>query len=881
MPSQPTTNSFIGREKEIEAFVTWLTSPTSPWILYFYDALEDEEKKGGVGKTWLLRKCIELARDKLQATVVMIDFFNIADRDGIAVAEHIVRELQATYPQWSPQAFATALQEYHNPVESENIDIVEDVRLKISDALTTDLHGLEEHFLAKDAYLLIFFDTFEIIERNPTIAVLHPGRTFPDNYHFERMCIVMAGRNALDWTHPNWQGREHEVECIALAPFSQQEMIQYLDAKSVYNLNTQYEQARALYERTNGRPILLGLVKDVLNQRILTLDELVAIQQANFESYLVAQINRLENPLNWVVLFMAHVYHHFNAAILEWIMHALNMQDLEPYTEHTKLLAILPTLSFVRYPGYGSDFVLHDEMRRLVVKYCWDIQDPDQDVRKEISRHMVSYYELEMVETLNKQRQEYIIEMLYHRLYVNLDDGLNYFDSNFDQALTFSKTAFARLMLQEAQKFLPAMSLAQRNALQLIEVRLYRTEENPNAALELLQQISQEADPQWYMENKAVILHESGRSYILQSKLREAAESYTQSLEIEQAKGNELQCARLLNNLGAIYRRRGQFATALQYYEESIALYKKLGRQNDYASVLANISNVYRLQGKIEEALRRCKIALRIRLELTREGKISEEMIGISLLALGRIYLDEGNIVAAEQHFKGAFDIFQRMNYKTGMIIIYNRFGQVQLLKGELGIAQEWFVKAQEASRDIGIDQHISSLNKQGRICASQQKWEEAASFFERAISIAQALPDYYQQTESLIDLANTLEHLKQENRVQHILQSAENIAIRENYLLLLGQIEYTRGELYYKDRQYKQAFDHFALYCHYMAQYNFVKFRKAVHEVVDILLRIPKDEVSAIVQEMLIYWKMHQLDQNYPELIQTLEEIDDLMIHL
>jgi|SRR5579859_3456616 len=121
MPLQQTTDGFIGREKEIQAFATWLTSPTSPWILYFYDALEDEEKKGGVGKTWLLRRCADLAKHELQATVIMIDFFNIADRDGIAVAEHIVRELQATYPEWSPQAFSTTLQKYRNLVRGEDI----------------------------------------------------------------------------------------------------------------------------------------------------------------------------------------------------------------------------------------------------------------------------------------------------------------------------------------------------------------------------------------------------------------------------------------------------------------------------------------------------------------------------------------------------------------------------------------------------------------------------------------------------------------------------------------------------------------------------------------------------------------------------------------
>jgi nucleoside phosphorylase len=67
------------------------------------------------------------------------------------------------------------------------------------------------------------------------------------------------------------------------------------------------------------------------------------------------------------------------------------------------------------------------------------------------------------------QIQGYIIEILYHRLYVDLDDGLAYFYTNLYRALDFLKTAFARLMLQEVQRFLPSMSLAQRNELQLTE----------------------------------------------------------------------------------------------------------------------------------------------------------------------------------------------------------------------------------------------------------------------------------------------------------------------------------------------------------------------------------------------------------------------------
>ena len=616
--------------------------------------------------------------------------------------------------------------------------------------------------------LLVFLDTYEMIEDNPIIAVLRRSQIFPDNYLYRSMRVVIAGRNKLDWQHPNWQGREQEVQMMTLAPFDLEEMREYVEAESTtYDIPPNSDTFKALYHRTQGRPIIIGLAIDVLNNRIASVSEMLSVSRTQFEQYLVPQINKLENPLNWVILFMAHVYHRFNITLLERILQSVPLSEPVQAIRRDELVRLLPELSFVRRPDVGDDFVLHDEMRRLVTDYCWASLDPDHRFRKDISRSVIDYYETELATTSNEQqRQGYIVEILYHRLYVDLDDGLKYFYIHFSQALDFFKTSLARLLWQEAQKFLPSLSLAQRNKLQLTEVRLYYAEGNPLAALELLQRLPQEADPQWYKENKAAILSEHGRSYVLLSRLAEAADYYTQSLEIERTRGDELQCARLLKSLGFVCRRRGQFAEALPYYEESIALYKKLGRQSDYADVLSNISNVYRLQGKTEEALRRCKIAWSIRQKLVRDGKITEVLFGLSEQALGVIYLNAGDIVEAESHFQKAYDIFLRANDKIGIATIYNHFGQVQINKGELVEALTWLKKSEEASRDIDAEQYIVSLNKQGRINTREQRWKESLPFFEQAIDIARQVPAYYQLTESLIDLANSYLSLNQPERV-------------------------------------------------------------------------------------------------------------------
>ena len=90
---------FVGRRKEIDIFLRWLNDDDAPWILYLHDAAEKAEKRGGVGKTWLLREYVRQARAARQdLAIVSIDFFNVVDRDRIVIAERVVQQLQEAFP---------------------------------------------------------------------------------------------------------------------------------------------------------------------------------------------------------------------------------------------------------------------------------------------------------------------------------------------------------------------------------------------------------------------------------------------------------------------------------------------------------------------------------------------------------------------------------------------------------------------------------------------------------------------------------------------------------------------------------------------------------------------------------------------------------------
>ena len=374
MLDEQITDRFIGHEKEIQFFENWLndTNPDAPWILFMHDALLAPEEKGGVGKTWLLRKFATIAEQHKNVAIVMVDFFNVADRNSAEIARRVAESVHQVYPDWHPIAFDEAFTEYRKANrQGKNMN---EPLARLYDTLTADLDILEERLATEKKCLVIFFDTFELIEQYPVVAALNPAQIFPDRYAFKNIGVVIAGRNAPDWEHPNWHDHKQELQVLPITPFSLEEMVEFVNENRQFPQRLQADslQAHELHKLTQGRPILVGLVMDVLNYRVITLERLLSTAPLNFEEYIVSKINELENPINWIILFMAHIYHRFNENMLAWLFeHLMDVQTLVEDINTKDLWKKLLELSFVRHAQSGGDVTLHDEMRRLVNKYNW------------------------------------------------------------------------------------------------------------------------------------------------------------------------------------------------------------------------------------------------------------------------------------------------------------------------------------------------------------------------------------------------------------------------------------------------------------------------------------------------------------------------------
>jgi tetratricopeptide (TPR) repeat protein len=543
---------------------------------------------------------------------------------------------------------------------------------------------------------------------------------------------------------------------------------------------------------------------------------------------------------------------------------------------YTKLFA----LSFIKQTETGDAFVLHDEMRRLVVKYCWDVLDPERLLRQEISSSVKTYFENRLHEDLDQQqRQRYLLRVIYHHLYFDPIKGIPAFRKQVNTALSFAETAFARLLLQEAQSLFELFSADQQFEVLMAEVKILRQERELFAALSLLERLHNSATSSWLTTNQLELLIEEARVYRHQGRLQEAEVCFSRALDLAQESHNEEFSVYLLTSLGLIARQRGDLTTALRNYEESMRVNLRLKNERSYLQNLLNSANVYRRLGDFEEALKRAKVVYQLRLVAFHAGVTSELLVGKALYALGQICHDRGDIVDAERYYDKTYAIYQRINNKSDLAMIYNRFGALQTSKGNFSSAREWLIKGQLISQNVNPEQTIYSVSRQGRIFLELHQWLEAVPYFQQAITQAHSLPDHFQEAENLIDLAITRLHLNQAAEAQEVLNQAETLATKDGYHRLLALIEQQRAEICYKSLDYQPAFRHFATYCHHMLLYNDVEFTSAIQVVVDALLGIPHETIPTIIDDLRAYQAEHRLDESFNRLLQSCTQVAEIMV--
>lgn len=885
-------NPFIGHKSEKDTFRKFLNeeNPQGPSVLFFHEEPDGSMPKGGIGKSWVLRECTrEVARhDDLK--MVGVDFFSIQDRDGLVIARRIVDALKQLFTDWNPDQFETLFERYQQTQQAgqknRQMGHLIELRRQLHTVLRQELDMLQQRLGSNRKRLFVFCDTYERVERYPNALSLLPTRHFLETYHIPAIAFVMAGRNELDWKSMYWHNYRQHVQPVIVPPFTPKEIIEYLEEHLMLAEREQDEvltEVATLHRLTQGRPILVGLLVDLLNDHGVQFEQVLEVKQSEFERYLVEKIHAGRDPGSWAVLLMAHIHHRFNQHMLDWLFSHLKFRSEAalPATIE-KAWKKLQGYSFVRLSVTTNDIALHDEMRRMVVEHIWKQEDKPKGIsRQELSESIIEYYDHAIAAEENALlRQSYEIEQLYHKLYLDPVGNFALFREQMESALQLKQNNRARPLFQEMQELVALFSEEQRYQMEEFEARLLQNEEDFEGALSIYKRLLDSSEKPWIRERQGELLQAQGMCYTNTNQFPDAIYTLTRALEIFQARDDIIPVGVTLSRIGYAYMKQGELDTAIKFYQESIEIAREQEDLLSYADGLTSLAHVRRLQSNLTPALRDVRSALLIREELHKEKKISDLALAYSLTGIGNIYYAQGNIHEAQKFYERAYNMYEQNFNQSGLAWTSNHFGLLALHYGNLQEAEEWFQKAYEIGHDSHKESATESLRWQSRMWYSRNQYERAISLLQRAIELVKAIGQHRQQAEWQVELVEMLRQTDRTEEAMPLLEEAEALATRYHYYKLLGQIARIRGDHAYEVGDYRVAFHFYTNFCYYMMLYNTSEYTNAVQEIIiKRMYEIPDTVIRRrIWQQVHDAWTGLYLEEEASVMMQTLEEVKLLL---
>ncbi len=660
---QITSDVFVGRQQELERFKTLLTPEAEIHILNIHT-----NGDGGIGKTQVLLRMKESCRSvhkNVVCTEELIDFYHTESRSRVGVMQQIAENLGgADFPEF--KKYVTHYQ------DTLDVSARKQSFPKLEDAFRKEYKAFSSQMKAQGKSIVLFFDTYEFIQNVETSVSATPSeqgefspveveqqdetaafskwietQLFP--YITENSRLIVSGRYPLQEIDRS----EFVVEELNLARFSLSDTTAFW--KKCFALKSDPELAEKIgstrlintcYALSDGRPVLLALFADWVNydRKPLSPQELIdeiesrtgkitetisKAQQELFENALIQRVTSLITPEDHAITCMAIAYRRMTPEIFHFIT------DISLATSQDILLNQLKTLSFIKYKK-GDCILLHDEMRRLVLQHWWPEHDPLREIRREIARSLVSYYDQQLLTDKNLTTSEYetyASELLEYAFLAAPEDGLDRFRTEFDMALEDGKYSYADLLLREAESYHrdnPGDILfPEYLRIRLRLIRYYTfTDKDYERGLKMAEETLEkyQEHPVWRDSDlRGHFLLVQGFAQSALERFEESIESFHEAKNVFYDLGQDFWLYRTNNSIGYAHYKQGKFIEAERYLAQSINGFSKLlaerreitkrERRQLFQGLqlsLGNLAGVYGYTGRFEKAIRYAEIVLDI-----------------------------------------------------------------------------------------------------------------------------------------------------------------------------------------------------------------------------------------------------------------------------
>jgi len=903
---------FVGREKELTQFTSMLERKTDQWVFVLAGV-------GGIGKTWLLREFIERSQRLGAVHSDLIDFYytDLQTETGLlkAISFHLGSE---NFPE-----LVQALERCGTGPAS-----VREEMLNI--AVEHFVSGLRE--LASGRAVALFFDTFEKATESG-VAGWFLGKVLPQMRG--SAIVVLAGRNTFRLGNGGDEAAEapgyvpaiipssmkEEVHLLSLAPFSLLEVHEYVkeylkkrgegavplkvDPERYDDLDKPPAEVETIWEKSEGHPVIVALATDWLAEwGTGSITDVADLPPEQFKMAMVIKVLDLATPEDQAIIRMAHVYHRFDAEILDAVYPELRKKGFDL----GQVIQKLRRFSFMKYWPETGNCLLHDEMQRLVERHVWGGIDSAKDTRREISANIVNYYDQVLTrEPDERTRWSLEAERMYHRLYSDLEQARPEFWHQMDKAWSTYRLDLMTMLLAKGKEVNtrlrdPLLGVLWRAARAWVEL----DEWNLERARELAQSVLD--DPACTQRPRATALAALGVYADRKGDGDLAVEHYRKALElyrdlearlgrgealpaehgIPRLSGVRVEISMLLNRIGIAHRRKGLLDEAVDYYNQARVVARQ-GRNREWlAAALNNTANVERLRGNLLLARSLCEQALRYRESLHKEhlGVAYLQDVGLSYLTLGLVLRDMGEYDRAQGHFERAEGMFEQLRFRLGLVWSARNLGWVCYLRGksvgdESG-RRKWFEKAlshYERSRQVCEGFHIeielpNLLNKIGIAQRALGDTEAAQQTFTKSLELAHSHNDNPFIANNLVRLAEMAypEDLEQVAAYADELHQFQEQGFR--FGLFYAEMEELLAQVALDAGEYGGAFQHVGENYAHLARLNRWRFDRKINDLREFFEALPDDEWRRrCAQQLIQFWEEQGLAEEYADLTTICEE--------
>lgn len=257
----------------------------------------------------------------------------------------------------------------------------------------------------------------------------------------------------------------------------------------------------------------------------------------------------------------------------------------------------------------------------------------------------------------------------------------------------------------------------------------------------------------------------------------------------------------ILNSLAWEYRLVSPDST-IQIGKKAYELGKRLGLEKGIAKPLNFIGVGYEYRALVIEAYEYFKQALEVA-----SSQNDPIQIAYANNNLGRLFLDQGNILKALESNQAALAIFERLNDLGGMASARLNLAQLYQAQKDFEKAEEYFLKVYQARKELEKSPNISSITQLGIFYRESGDMERSNLFLLRADSLCVIRNNEVLRANINFQLSRNRLQEKKYQEAEAFAAKAIDYSIRKGINTariynVLGKIKFEQGD-FQKSKEY------------------------------------------------------------------------------